>query len=128
MRIYKTKWLARFARREGIADASMRAAVERAEQGSVDTDLGGGLIKMRVGRAGKGRSGGYRLIVAYRAQSRAVFLYGFAKNERENVTPNELEDLRELGRNWLRASQEAITRALDEGMLQEVNDEGQKGE
>jgi len=49
-------------------------AVERAEGGSIDADLGGGIIKQRVARAGQGRSGGYRMMIAYRAGTRAVFL------------------------------------------------------
>jgi hypothetical protein len=58
VRIFKTKLFARFARRERIADASLREAVERAGRGLVDADLGGGLIKQRVAREGQGRSGG----------------------------------------------------------------------
>jgi hypothetical protein len=45
MRIYKTKWLVRYARRERIADHSLREAIERAERGLIDADLGGGVIK-----------------------------------------------------------------------------------
>ena len=45
----------------------------------MDADLGGGIIKQRVARTGQGRSGGYRMLIAYRSRSRAVFLYGFAK-------------------------------------------------
>jgi hypothetical protein len=41
MRIFKTKWFAWFVRREGIDDPSLRAAIERAEQGLIDADLGG---------------------------------------------------------------------------------------
>jgi len=85
VRTFKTKWLARFARRERIADKSLREAIERAERGLIDADLGGGLIKQRVARQGQGRSGGYRTIIAYRAKERAVFFYGFAKNDRENI-------------------------------------------
>ena len=65
-------------------DRSLRDAVERAERGLVDADLGGGIIKQRVARTGQGRSGGYRLLIAYRSGDRAVFLYGFGKNERDN--------------------------------------------
>lgn len=75
MQAFKTRWFARFARRERIDDRSLIEAVERAERGLIDADLGGGLIKQRVARPGKGRSGGYRVIVAYRIRSRAVFLY-----------------------------------------------------
>jgi hypothetical protein len=54
-------------------------AIARAERGLIDADLGGGLIKQRVARQGQGRSGGYRMILAYRMKDRAVFLYAFAK-------------------------------------------------
>ena len=52
MRVFKTRWFARFARQEKIADASLREAIARAEHGLVDADLGGGLIKQRVARQG----------------------------------------------------------------------------
>ncbi len=64
MRIFKTKWMARYARRERIADHSLREAIERAGRGTVDADLGGGIIKQRVARSGQGRSGGYRTLIA----------------------------------------------------------------
>ena len=120
MRIFKTRWLRRYARRERIADESLREAIERAERGLVDADLGGGVIKQRVARAGQGRSGGYRMLVAYRAGERAVFLYDFAKRERENIDADELLTLREIGAAWLAADAGQIARALDEEALQEV--------
>lgn len=79
MRVYKTKWFARFAKRERISDEALCEAIERAEQGLIDADLGGGLIKQRVARLGGGKSGGYRTIVAYRAKNVAIFLSAFAK-------------------------------------------------
>ena len=121
MRIFKTKWLARFARREGIDDQSLRAAIERAEQGLIDADLGGGLIKQRVARPGRGRSGGYRMIVGYRVKDRAVFLLGFAKNERENIEDNELLTLRSQAERWLVADAARIQKELELGNLQEIN-------
>ena len=120
MRIFKTKWLSRYARRERIADDSLREAIERAERGLVDADLGGGVIKQRVARAGQGRSGGYRMLVIYRAGERAVFLYAFAKAERDNIDPDELLTLREIGADWLAADAKQIARALQDGALQEV--------
>lgn len=120
MRIYKTKWLARFAHHERIADRSLREAIARAARGLVDADLGGGIIKQRVAREGQGRSGGYRMLIAYRAGDRAVFLYGFAKRERENIEPDELLTLREIGAAWLRTDDRSLAQALDEGALQEV--------
>jgi hypothetical protein len=121
VRIFKTKWLTRFARREGIDDQSLRAAIERAEQGLIDADLGGGLIKQRAARPGRGRSSGYRMIVAYRVKDRAIFLLGFAKNERENIEDNELLSLREIAEGWLAADAARIQKELELGNLQEIN-------
>jgi hypothetical protein len=125
VRIFKTKWLRRFARRERIADASLREAIGRAERGLVDADLGGGIIKQRVARPGQGRSGGYRMLIAYRAEARAVFLYGFAKNERDNIDPDDLLTLRDIGAAWLAADAAGIDRALQDDVLQEVIDGGE---
>lgn len=120
MQVYKTKWLARFAKKEEIADASLRTAIARAERGQVDVDLGGGLIKQRVAKPGKGRSGGYRMLIAYRLRKRAVFMYGFAKNERANIGADELLTAREIAASWLAADARQIARALAEGELQEI--------
>lgn len=120
MRVFKTRWFARFARSEGIGDESLSEAISRAARGLIDADLGGGLIKQRVARRGRGRSGGYRVIIAYRVKERAVFLYGFAKNERENIEADELADLRLVGRGWLGAAPERIETALNDGAIQEV--------
>ena len=59
MRVFKTRWFVRFARSERIDDESLSEAIGRASRGLVDADLGGGLIKQRVARRGRGRSVGY---------------------------------------------------------------------
>jgi hypothetical protein len=120
LRIFKTKWLARYARRERIADRSLAEAIERGRRGLIDADLGGGIIKQRVARSGQGRSGGYRMLVAYRAETRAVFLYAFAKNERENIAPDELLAWREIGALWLAKDERDIALAIEERELEEV--------
>jgi hypothetical protein len=123
LRIFKTKWFARYVRRERIAGRELSGAIARAERGLVDADLGSGIIKQRVARTGQGRSGGYRMLIAYRAGHRAVFLYGFAKRERQNIDPDELLTLREIGAAWLAADHGRIARALEEAAFQEMADE-----
>ena len=120
MQVFKTRWFARFARQELIADNSLREAIERADRGLIDADLGGGLIKQRVARQGQRRSGGYRVIVAYRAKDRAVFFYGFAKSERENIDPKQLTTAREIAGYWLAADAKRIRQAIEEEELQEI--------
>ncbi|MDQ5988501.1 MAG: hypothetical protein CSYNP_04261 [Syntrophus sp. SKADARSKE-3] len=123
MQIFKTKWFMRYARQEHLEDSSLCDAIERAERGIVDADLGGGIIKQRVARIGQGRSGGYRLLIAYRSGKRAVFLYGFAKNERDNIGPDELETLREIGEAWLEAKKLRLEQAIHDGLLKEVKND-----
>jgi hypothetical protein len=65
-RVFKTKWFQRFARKEKLADAALLEAADRAEKGQIDADLGGGVIKQRIARTGKGKSGGYRTIILLR--------------------------------------------------------------
>ena len=126
MRIFKTKWLARLSRHEQITDANLKEAIARAERGIVDADLGGGLIKQRVARQGQGRSGGYRMIVVYRAKDVAVFIYGFAKSDRENIDPSELATMREIAAIWLNADAGRIARGIAEDEIQEIANDYEK--
>lgn len=123
MRIFKTKWFVRYVRQEHVSDDGLRDAIERAERGLVDADLGGGVIKQRVARAGQGRSGGYRMLIAYRSGSRAVFMYGIAKNDRGNIDEDELATLREIGAGWLAAQPEQLDHTIKEGILEEMDDD-----
>jgi hypothetical protein len=91
-----------------------------AEIGLIDADLGGGLIKQRVARQGKGRSGGYRAVIAYRTGRRAVFIFGLAKSDRENFTEKDLETARDIGRIWIPAPDEQIACGIRDGQLIEV--------
>jgi hypothetical protein len=108
-------------RKEGIKDESLCEAIARAERGLVDADLGGGVIKQRVARTGQGRSGGYRTLVAYHMKDRSIFLYCFAKNERENIDDDELTTLREIAARWLNTGRESLERAVEAGVLQEAH-------
>ena len=66
MRIFKSRWFQRFAKKEGITDAALREAADRADKGQIDADLGGEVIKQRIARPGQGRSKGYRTIILFR--------------------------------------------------------------
>jgi hypothetical protein len=53
LRIFMNAWFQRFARRERITVGALRDAVERAEKGQIDANLGGGVLKQRVARSGQ---------------------------------------------------------------------------
>jgi hypothetical protein len=94
LRVFKTKWFGRFARRERITDAMLCEAIARAARGLIDADLGGGVLKQRIARKGEGKSGGYRSLIVYRSGDRAMFVFGFAKNEIGNIEDDELSDVK----------------------------------
>jgi hypothetical protein len=123
MRVFKTRWFARFAGRERVADESLSEAIERAERGIVDADLGEGAIKQRVARKGQGRSGGYRAIVAYRVGDRAVFLFGFAKNEMDNIGLDRVRKWRAAAAQVLSLDLDGLANASDDESLEEIDHE-----
>ena len=120
MRIFKTKWFARFAEDEQISDATLWQTIEKANSGLVDANLGGGLIKQRIARQGQGSSGGRRVLIAYNCGNLAVFLYGFAKNERDNIKNDELTTLRELALKYLTAGDKSLETEIKAGRMFEV--------
>lgn len=114
MRVFKTKWFGRFARKERLSDQKLAKAVRGVEEGLHDGDLGGGLVKKRLARSGEGKRGGYRTIIVYRKGSRAVFLYGFAKSDKENLDPLELREYQKAAQVYLRLNEADIGKALEE--------------
>ena len=123
MRIFKNKIFAEFAVKEKIAERELCEAIARAERGLIDADLGGGVIKQRIARRNRGRSGGFRSLILFRVGERAIFAFGFAKNQRENVSAVELKVLRKLAGELLVYDDEQLRNALAIGMLIEVKDE-----
>jgi hypothetical protein len=124
VRIFVTRPFRRFARKEGIEDAELRDAIERAEAGLVDAELGGGLIKQRVARVGQGRSGGFRTVIAYRKGKRSVFVHGFSKSDRENISVRELRELQDAAKVVLGLNDKEIKKAVREQRLFEVTQNG----
>jgi len=126
MRVFKNAWFERFARKQRIADQALLDAVSRAEKGLIDADLGGGVIKQRVARAGQGKSGGFRTIVLYRAAGRAFFVYGFAKSDRASIDEHEQAQFRKAAAHVLELADAQLAELIGKGRFSEVNGNGQK--
>jgi hypothetical protein len=73
-RIFKAKSFNRWARKEGVPDRALVEAVAEMEQGLIDGDLGGGVVKKWSACEGGGKSGGHRTIIAWRSETRAFFM------------------------------------------------------
>jgi hypothetical protein len=124
-RIYKNRWFAKFASRERISDAMLVAAIDLANRGLIDADLGSGLIKQRVAREGGGKSGGYRTLVFFRHEELAIFAFGFAKSDKANLSAAELKVYKQAAKIVLALTQAQIDTEVREQRLFEVNDDAQ---
>ena len=120
MRIFRNKSFTRFARKEDLDDATLRKAIDDAERGLIDAKLGGGVIKQRVARQGKGKSGGFRVIILYKAHALAFFVHGFAKKDRDNIGDDELTGFKLLATQMLFFDDTAIAKAFESGALIEL--------
>lgn len=124
MRAFKTKWFQRWAAKEGLSDGALRMAVEEMVNGLIEANLGGHVMKKRVALPGHGKRGGLRTLVAFQLDDRAFFIYGFAKNERANISQKELKALKLLAAELLSYSPAALMKAMKAGELIEVHDDG----
>ncbi len=125
MRVFKSKPFTRDAKKFGLKDADLLEAVAAAEQGLVDADLGGGVVKQRIAREGQGKSGGFRTIVLLKSGELAFFVFVFAKNERANIKKAELMAFKELASVMFALDELALTKAVATGFLIELNEEMQ---
>jgi hypothetical protein len=115
----------RFARKSRITDAELWQAAQRANDGRIDADLGGGVIKQRIARAGEGKSGGSRSIILFRKNNRAVFVYGFKKKDADNIDRRELEAFRELAEVILGYTDAEIEQRVIDGALFKMKELGE---
>ena len=121
MKIYKSKWFDRWARKQGLTSAVLCVAVREMVAGLFDADLGGGLLKKRIGRPGQGKSGGFRTLVATNKGNRWIFVFGFPKSERGNIDEDEEEALKKLATHLLSLTAQAMGKAQQAGELIEVD-------
>jgi hypothetical protein len=108
VRIFKSRWFQRFARKEGIADAARE------------------VIKQRIARRGQGRSSGYRTIILFRRGTKAFFVYGFPKSLRANIDADELNQFREAAKHVLALTERQLAELLKRGDFIEVKEDGQE--
>jgi hypothetical protein len=124
MRIFKNKAFNKWAAKESLNDDVLINAVGEIEQGLVEADLGGHVFKKRVAILGKGKSGGARTILAYKAGDKAFFVYGFSKNVRANIKDNELKGLKAYANVLFAYSDEELKKAMGARLLIEVERNG----
>jgi hypothetical protein len=120
MRIFKNKRFHEWAEEISLNFDLLVTAVFETQAGNHDGHLAAHLYKKRIALPGRGKRGGARTIIALKKENKAFLIYGFAKNKKDNITPQELEALKTLARDFLNLSDEMIKRMLKEKTLVEV--------
>ena len=120
MKVFKNAWFGRFARKEKISADALWDAVERAENGQVDADLGGGVIKQQIARPGESKSKGYRSIILFRKGELSFFVYGFSKSELGNIRADEEAQFKKMAKHVLSLTGAQLSELDANGQFEEV--------
>lgn len=120
MEIYKHKIFHEWANKESLKDNSLKEAIDEMSNGLFEANLGGGLYKKRIAASGRGKRSGHRALLAFKSEYRAVFIYGFAKNERENISRNEEKIFKQLAKDFLSMDDAEISYMMKNGKLFKV--------
>lgn len=113
MKSYESKWFAKWAKKNGLTNRQLLEAVSRTDAELGVVDLGGFIYKIRIGKNNQGRSGGYRTILAYKAHKRSIFLFGFEKNDLDNIDKNQLLLYREYAKTFMGMTEKEIQILVD---------------
>jgi len=123
MLIFKTKDFSRWAKKIKLSDSKLIDAISEMTQGLIDAELGRYLYKKRIALQNSGKRGGARTIIAYKDKEIAYFIYGFAKNEKENISTSEKEAFKEYAITLIDMDAKQLHIAIVSGEIIEVRDE-----
>jgi len=111
----KTKWFHKWAKKNSISDNILLETIKSLINNLNVVNLGGGLYKVRTPGFGKGKSGGYRTLVAYEELDKAIFVFGFSKAEKDNLDEDELRSFKKLAKDLLQISTKEYLRLVELG-------------
>jgi len=120
MRIFKSKWFSKWAEKEGLTDKALTEAITEMEDGLNDGELGGHVYKKRAAIQGQGKRGGLRTIIAFKVDDKSFFMFGFAKNQQDNIDKKELKALKLIAKDLLGYSDKQLKQAIKVSELIEV--------
>lgn len=127
MKQYKVKKFVSEAKKLQVTDQSLSEALlhflKIDPKGRQKNALGAGLYKLRLAtHEGQGKSSGSRTLLAFKRESRIIWLHLFAKNDEENITASDLKKLKLLADILLSMSDETIRQLVNDNQLYEVNE------
>ncbi len=116
-----TRKFSRWAKKEGIPVQALAESIMGVAKGQFEANLGGHIYKKRVARPGQGKSGGYRTLICFKQNDRAIFVHGFSKSSRDNINNKELKALKGLAAILLAIDEKELLKAMASGAFVEVN-------
>ena len=126
MKKLKTKWFNKWAKKQKLSNEKLLLAIADIQNNLSSVNLGGGLYKVRVSSEGNGKSSAYRTIVVYRENDRAVMVYGFMKNEQENISIVRLKNLKILAKDILSLDDKLLWALINDGIFVQIGEKDEK--
>ncbi len=123
MEKYKLKDFHRWAKKEGLSNNDLLRTSEEMSKGLLGDRLGAYIFKKRIGIANKGKRSGLRTIIVYRDNEFAIFIYGYAKNEKSDLEPKEQAALRIFAKELIKLSKVERMKKEQEGILIKIVEE-----
>ncbi|MBC2694460.1 MAG: type II toxin-antitoxin system RelE/ParE family toxin [Desulfobacteraceae bacterium] len=120
MKQLMTKHFSKWLSKQKVSEKDLSVALSELQAGYFEANLGGYLYKKRIRFEGQGKSGSGRTIICYKKEDRAIFIHGFAKNEKSNLSKKELQVFKELSKILMGFSVAEITIAIENGDFIEV--------
>ena len=120
MKKLMTKHFSKWASKQKISQDDLSLALAEVQAGNFEASLGGHIYKKRIKFKGQGKSGSGRTIICYKKGNRAVFIHGFAKNQKSNLSKKELNLFKELSKILLNFSTKEVLIAINNGDIIEV--------
>lgn len=117
MKKLSTKWFNKWSKKVNLSNQDLLETIQNLETGLSVSDLGGNLFKVRTKRKHSGKSTGFRTIIVLKSGEKAIFLYGFGKNEKENISKTDLKNLKKLGHDLISLDSKQLKVAISKGIL-----------
>ena len=120
MKKLMTRHFLKWVSKQKISGNELDIALSELQGGNFEANLGGHVYKKRIRFEGQGKRGSGRTIICYKKGDRAIFIHGFAKNEKSNLSRKELDAFKELSKILFGMSEEEIAIVVDNGDFIEV--------
>ncbi|KUG25899.1 hypothetical protein ASZ90_004271 [hydrocarbon metagenome] len=111
----KTKWFNKWAKKNSVSDKILFKTIQDLSENLGTINLGAGLYKIRTAKSGQGKSGGHRTIVVYKESDIVIFVYGFSKIEKDNLSKEEFKYFKKLAKDLLSIDKNKYKQMIQNG-------------